>query len=149
MWLSHQVGRGHVCLHIGQLASQDPDAILVLPPENATGNFTKVAQRIPVRIRIDPAPFDVVASPLRVHGTANVFEAAFLVTLLDAAGLAGFLPRHAALDALAGREVLLHGERGTTPAIALGLAADGALRVRVGAREQLVHAGEVSVRAAP
>lgn len=32
---SHQVGRGHVCLHIGQLASHDPDAILVLPPENA------------------------------------------------------------------------------------------------------------------
>ncbi|GAA3947469.1 exodeoxyribonuclease V subunit alpha [Allohahella marinimesophila] len=32
---SHQVGRGHVCLHIGQLTSQDPDAILVLPPENA------------------------------------------------------------------------------------------------------------------
>ncbi|MDH8500781.1 HlyD family secretion protein, partial [Klebsiella pneumoniae] len=23
-------------------------------PDNATGNFTKVAQRIPVRIRIDP-----------------------------------------------------------------------------------------------
>jgi multidrug resistance efflux pump len=23
-------------------------------PDNATGNFTKVAQRIPVRIRLDP-----------------------------------------------------------------------------------------------
>ncbi|KIL99680.1 Membrane fusion component of tripartite multidrug resistance system [Paramagnetospirillum magnetotacticum MS-1] len=26
----------------------------LLPPENATGNFTKVVQRIPVRIRVDP-----------------------------------------------------------------------------------------------
>jgi membrane fusion protein (multidrug efflux system) len=27
----------------------------VLPPENATGNYVKVVQRIPVRIHIDPA----------------------------------------------------------------------------------------------
>ena len=26
----------------------------LLPPENATGNFTKIVQRVPVRIRIDP-----------------------------------------------------------------------------------------------
>lgn len=26
----------------------------VLPPDNATGNFVKIAQRIPVRITIDP-----------------------------------------------------------------------------------------------
>ena len=26
----------------------------VIRPDNATGNFTKVAQRIPVRIRLDP-----------------------------------------------------------------------------------------------
>jgi membrane fusion protein (multidrug efflux system) len=26
----------------------------LLPPENATGNFVKVVQRIPVKIRIDP-----------------------------------------------------------------------------------------------
>jgi membrane fusion protein (multidrug efflux system) len=25
----------------------------LLPPENATGNFTKIVQRVPVRIRID------------------------------------------------------------------------------------------------
>ena len=27
----------------------------LLPPENATGNFTKVVQRVPVKIVIDPA----------------------------------------------------------------------------------------------
>jgi membrane fusion protein (multidrug efflux system) len=26
----------------------------VLPPENATGNFVKVIQRIPVRLKLDP-----------------------------------------------------------------------------------------------
>jgi membrane fusion protein, multidrug efflux system len=26
-----------------------------LPPENATGNFTKVVQRVPVKIALDPA----------------------------------------------------------------------------------------------
>lgn len=26
----------------------------VLPPENATGNFTKIVQRVPVRVRLDP-----------------------------------------------------------------------------------------------
>ncbi|MFC7302565.1 biotin--[acetyl-CoA-carboxylase] ligase [Cognatiluteimonas weifangensis] len=66
----------------------------------------------------------------------------------DAHGLAPFLPRYARLDALAGREVLLHAEGGTRCAHALGLAADGALRVRIGAVEHSVHAGEVSVRAA-
>jgi membrane fusion protein (multidrug efflux system) len=27
----------------------------VLPPQNATGNWVKVVQRVPVRIRVDPA----------------------------------------------------------------------------------------------
>ncbi|WP_042268102.1 HlyD family secretion protein [Paraburkholderia heleia] len=35
----------------------------VLPPENATGNFTKIVQRVPVRIRIDAnAPADLQAA---------------------------------------------------------------------------------------
>lgn len=84
----------------------------------------------------------------------NAIATALLAHLLpafaefDASGLGGFLPRHAALDALAGREVVLHEARGSTPAVVLGLAGDGALRVRVDGRERLVHAGEVSVRAA-
>jgi membrane fusion protein, multidrug efflux system len=27
----------------------------VIPPENATGNFTKIVQRVPVRIEVDDA----------------------------------------------------------------------------------------------
>ncbi|MFP4899366.1 HlyD family efflux transporter periplasmic adaptor subunit [Paraburkholderia sp. BR14261] len=35
----------------------------VLPPENATGNFTKIVQRVPVRIRVDAnAPADLQAA---------------------------------------------------------------------------------------
>lgn len=63
----------------------------------------------------------------------------------DQDGLAPFLVRYASMDALAGRGVLVHGHDGTHAGEALGLAGDGALRVRIGANEQLVHAGEVSV----
>jgi membrane fusion protein (multidrug efflux system) len=28
----------------------------LIPPQNATGNFTKVVQRVPVKIRIDAGP---------------------------------------------------------------------------------------------
>ena len=66
----------------------------------------------------------------------------------DAEGLAPFLDRYAAFDALAGRDVLLHPGTQSLPARALGLARDGALRVEVDGREQRMHAGEVSVRAA-
>ena len=35
----------------------------VIPPENATGNFTKIVQRVPVRIALDDG--DAHAGPLR------------------------------------------------------------------------------------
>jgi membrane fusion protein (multidrug efflux system) len=44
-------------------------AFSLLPPQNATGNWVKVAQRVPVRITVDdPDP----AFPLRVGATATV-----------------------------------------------------------------------------
>src|SRR4249919_560334 len=46
----------------------------------------------------------------------------------DAQGLAPFLPRYARVDALAGREVVLHGEGGTRAGQAIGIGAEGALR---------------------
>lgn len=66
----------------------------------------------------------------------------------DREGLAMFLPRWAALDALAGRRIhVLHGgER--REAEALGIAPDGGLRVRDAGGERVVHSGEVSVRPA-
>jgi membrane fusion protein (multidrug efflux system) len=41
----------------------------LLPPENATGNFTKVVQRVPVRIKLDAPPQD---RPLRPGMSAEV-----------------------------------------------------------------------------
>jgi membrane fusion protein (multidrug efflux system) len=39
--------------HVESLAPATGATFSVLPPENATGNFTKIVQRIPVRIRLD------------------------------------------------------------------------------------------------
>jgi BirA family biotin operon repressor/biotin-[acetyl-CoA-carboxylase] ligase len=66
----------------------------------------------------------------------------------DAEGLAPFLPRYAALDALAGRDLRVHEGAAAWPARALGIAGDGALRVcDADGCERHVHAGDVSVRA--
>lgn len=85
----------------------------------------------------------------------NALAAAVLRQLLpalqefDAAGLAPFLPRYAAYDALAGQPVVLQAPAGEQRGTALGVADDGALRLRLDdGREQRVHAGEVSVRRA-
>ncbi|MCU1737872.1 MULTISPECIES: HlyD family secretion protein [unclassified Pseudomonas] len=41
--------------HIESLAPATGAQFSVLPPENATGNFTKIVQRVPVRVRLDSA----------------------------------------------------------------------------------------------
>jgi membrane fusion protein, multidrug efflux system len=40
--------------HIDSLAPASGQEFALLPPDNATGNFTKVVQRIPVKITLDP-----------------------------------------------------------------------------------------------
>jgi len=39
--------------HVESLSPATGAKFSLLPPDNATGNFTKVVQRIPVRIRLD------------------------------------------------------------------------------------------------
>lgn len=64
----------------------------------------------------------------------------------DADGLAPWLPRFEALHALAGMDVLVDEAGARARARVLGIAADGALRVRGGdGRERCVHAGDVSL----
>ena len=41
--------------HLASLAPATGAQFSVLPAENATGNFTKIVQRVPVRIELDPA----------------------------------------------------------------------------------------------
>ena len=41
--------------HVDSIAGATGASMSLLPPENATGNFVKVVQRIPVKILVDPA----------------------------------------------------------------------------------------------
>jgi membrane fusion protein, multidrug efflux system len=43
--------------HVASLAPGTGAIFSVIPPENATGNFTKIVQRVPVRIALDDAKF--------------------------------------------------------------------------------------------
>ena len=47
--------------HVDSLAPASGQEFALLPPDNATGNFTKVVQRIPVKIALDS--FDVDLRP--------------------------------------------------------------------------------------
>jgi membrane fusion protein (multidrug efflux system) len=40
--------------HVDSLAPGSGSQFALLPPENATGNFTKIVQRVPIKILIDP-----------------------------------------------------------------------------------------------
>jgi membrane fusion protein (multidrug efflux system) len=42
--------------HVDSIAGATGSRLSLLPPENATGNFVKVVQRIPVKIMLDPIP---------------------------------------------------------------------------------------------
>lgn len=65
----------------------------------------------------------------------------------DRSGFKPFLPRYAAIDALAGQAVTLRGDSSEQTGTAVGLAVDGALRVRLDdGSEKSFHSGEVSVR---
>jgi membrane fusion protein, multidrug efflux system len=49
--------------HVESLAPASGQQFALLPPDNATGNFTKIVQRIPVKIGLDPS--DPLAGELR------------------------------------------------------------------------------------
>ena len=42
------------CGHVDSIANATGSRLSLLPPENATGNFVKIVQRIPVKILLDP-----------------------------------------------------------------------------------------------
>lgn len=113
-----------------------------------------------LNVRMPPAyaagidqPWVDLAGLLPVPPARNTLAAVLLAHLLpalevfEAQGLPAFLPRYAALDALAGRNLRIETPAGHWQAQALGLADDGALCVR-DAQGVLrhVHVGDVSVR---
>ena len=44
--------------HVDSIAGATGAMLSLLPPENATGNYVKVVQRIPVKIIVDPIAAD-------------------------------------------------------------------------------------------
>ncbi len=50
--------------HVEGLGAGSGSAFALLPPQNASGNWIKIVQRVPVRIAIDPK--DLAAHPLRI-----------------------------------------------------------------------------------
>jgi len=46
-----------------EIAPASGSQFALLPPDNATGNFTKVVQRIPVKIALDPTPLSAQLRP--------------------------------------------------------------------------------------
>ena len=68
----------------GHVASVQPGsgaAFSLLPPQNATGNYVKIVQRVPVKIVIDKAPADVALGPgmsvvpsVRIDLTPSLYE---------------------------------------------------------------------------
>ncbi|MBS2013220.1 MAG: HlyD family secretion protein [Deltaproteobacteria bacterium] len=49
--------------HVDSLSGGSGARFSLLPPDNASGNFTKVVQRIPVLVRFDDKPADLVLRP--------------------------------------------------------------------------------------
>jgi len=49
--------------HVDSIAPASGQEFALLPPDNATGNFTKVVQRIPVKITLEPG--SLLAEELR------------------------------------------------------------------------------------
>jgi BirA family transcriptional regulator, biotin operon repressor / biotin---[acetyl-CoA-carboxylase] ligase len=104
--------------------------------------------------RIEQPWTDLATLARRELPSRNRIVASLLTELLpalesfDRDGVPAFLSRYAGFDALAGREVVIHGGDADRAGTALGLAPDGALRVRLaGGETRSFHAGEVSVRA--
>jgi len=68
----------------GHVASVQPGsgtAFSLLPAENATGNYVKIVQRVPVKVVIDHPPTDVALGPgmsvvptVRTDPTPSLFE---------------------------------------------------------------------------
>ena len=59
--------------HVASVQSGSGPAFSLLPPENATGNWVKIVQRVPVKIVMDEPPTDVALGPgMSVEATVRV-----------------------------------------------------------------------------
>ena len=79
--------------HVIGVGAGSGNAFALLPPQNASGNWIKIVQRVPVRIGLDPR--ELTRNPLRVGLSVN--------TTVDTANRSGALLGKPAAQAYAGR----------------------------------------------
>ena len=67
--------------HVASIQPGSGTAFSVLPAENATGNYVKIVQRVPVKIVLDNPPADVALGPgmsvvprVRVNPNSSLYE---------------------------------------------------------------------------
>ena len=67
--------------HVASIQPGSGPAFSLLPPENATGNYVKIVQRVPVKLVLDNPPPDVALGPgmsvvpsVRVDSAPSLFE---------------------------------------------------------------------------
>ena len=67
--------------HVASLQPGSGTAFSLLPAENATGNYVKIVQRVPVKVVIDDLPADVAIGPgmsvvptVRTHSAPSLYE---------------------------------------------------------------------------
>jgi membrane fusion protein (multidrug efflux system) len=67
--------------HVASVQPGSGTAFSLLPAQNATGNYVKIVQRVPVKLVIDSAPQDVALGPgmsvtpdVRVDPTPSLWE---------------------------------------------------------------------------
>jgi membrane fusion protein (multidrug efflux system) len=71
--------------HVASIQPGSGTAFSLLPAENATGNFVKIVQRVPVKIIMDHPPVDVALGPgMSVEPTVRVDPAPPLYERLEA-----------------------------------------------------------------
>ena len=62
----------HVCGHVASIGAGTGAQFSVLPAQNASGNWVKVRQRVPVRIAIDGNPGRPMLAPEKIAAAATV-----------------------------------------------------------------------------
>lgn len=110
--------------------------------------------RMPAAAAVDiDQPWIDLAAMRPLPPSRNMLASVVLSHLLpaletfDRDGLAPFLPRYAAVDALHGCSIVVQAGDGDHAGQALGIAGDGALRVGLADGVRMFHSGDVSVRA--
>ena len=90
---------------VERIAPATGSQFALLPPDNATGNFTKVVQRIPVRIQLDKNQplLERLLPGMSVVTSIHTDQAAPMAENDDAESRAGLARRHRAAAAVRGR----------------------------------------------